>query len=70
MSLGFTPAVEIYGANAALLNKRLISWEHIDAAGIESDQLTLTLNLEGLDGLPPGRKDRACGSVTGVGVGG
>jgi len=52
MSLGFTPAVEIYGANAALLNQRLISWQHIDAAGIESDQLTLTLNLEGLEGLP------------------
>lgn len=52
MSLGFTPAVEIYGANAALLNQRLISWEHIDAAGIESDQLTLTVDLEGLEGLP------------------
>lgn len=37
MTLGFTPAVEIYGAHAALLNQRLISWEHIDAAGIESD---------------------------------
>lgn len=52
MTLGFTPAVEIYGAHAALLNQRLISWEHIDAAGIESDQLTLTVDLEGLDGLP------------------
>ncbi|WP_242204853.1 MULTISPECIES: phage late control D family protein [unclassified Pseudomonas] len=52
MTLGFTPAVEIYGSNAALLNQRLISWEHIDAAGIESDQLTLTVDLEGLDGLP------------------
>ena len=48
MALGFTPAVEIYGANAALLNQRLISWEHIDAAGFESDQLTLTIDLEGL----------------------
>ncbi|WP_449123034.1 phage late control D family protein [Pseudomonas sp. MPG01] len=52
MTLGFTPAVEIYGAHAALLNQRLISWEHIDAAGIESDQLTLTVDLEGLGGLP------------------
>ncbi|MCS3836719.1 hypothetical protein HNR03_001299 [Pseudomonas sp. JAI111] len=52
MSLGFTPSVEIYGANAALLNERLISWQHIDAAGIESDQLTLTINLDGLEGLP------------------
>lgn len=46
------PAVEIYGANAALLNQRLISWEHIDAAGFESDQLTLTIDPEGLEGLP------------------
>ena len=52
MALGFTPAVEIYGANAALINQRLISWQHIDAAGIESDQLTLVLDLEGLEGLP------------------
>ncbi|MFU2327490.1 phage late control D family protein [Pseudomonas sp. NFX98] len=52
MALGFTPVIQIYGANEALINQRLISWEHIDAAGIESDQLTLTLDLEGLDGLP------------------
>ncbi|CAI8891433.1 Phage tail protein [Pseudomonas sp. IT-347P] len=52
MTLGFTPAVEIYGSHSALLNQRLISWEHIDAAGIESDQLTLTIDLEGLEGLP------------------
>ncbi|MBD9588415.1 phage late control D family protein [Pseudomonas sp. PDM03] len=52
MTLGFTPAVHIYGDNEVLINKRLISWEHIDAAGIESDQLTLTLDLEGLEGLP------------------
>lgn len=52
MSLGFTPTVEIYGANAALLNERLLSWTHVDAAGIESDQLTLVISLEGLEGLP------------------
>ncbi|WP_053147566.1 contractile injection system protein, VgrG/Pvc8 family [Pseudomonas sp. P97.38] len=52
MSLGFTPAVEIYGANAVLLNERLFSWTHVDAAGIESDQLTLIISLEGLEGLP------------------
>ena len=52
MALGFTPAVHIYGANEVLINQRLISWEHVDAAGIESDQLTLTLDLEGLEGLP------------------
>lgn len=53
MSLGFTPSAQIYGANAALLNKRLISWQHIDAAGIESDQLILTRS---------GRARRAAGS--------
>lgn len=52
MSLGFTPAVEIYGANAALLNERLLSWQHVDAAGIESDSLTLILSLDGIEGLP------------------
>jgi hypothetical protein len=49
---GFHPGGKIYGAHSALLNQRLISWEHIDAAGFESDQLTLTIDLEGLEGLP------------------
>lgn len=52
MAQGFTPAIEIYGAHKDLLNQRLISWEHIDAAGMESDQLTLVIDLEGLEGLP------------------
>ena len=57
MSLGFTPAVELYGASAALLNERLIDWERVDASGIESDQLKLTINTEGLAGMPsPGGK--------------
>jgi len=52
MAQGFTPIVEFYGANAALLNQRLIHWSHTDAAGIETDRLELTLNIEGLEGLP------------------
>ncbi|WP_339499163.1 phage late control D family protein [Pseudomonas canadensis] len=52
MTLGFTPVVEIYGANAALLNERLLEWEHTDLAGFASDQLKLTLDIEGLEGLP------------------
>ena len=52
MAMGYTPAVEIYGANAALLNQRIMHWKHTDAAGIESDRLELTLNIEGLEGLP------------------
>ena len=52
MTLGFTPVVEIYGANAALLNERLLEWEHTDTAGFVSDQLKLTLDIEGFEGLP------------------
>lgn len=52
MAIGFTPAVEVYGVNAALINSRLIDWEHIDAAGVESDQIKLTVDINGLDGLP------------------
>jgi phage protein D len=52
MTLGFTPAIEIYGANAALLNERLVEWQHIDSSGIESDQIKLIIDVEGLEGLP------------------
>ena len=52
MAQEFTPIVEFYGANAALLNQRLMHWSHTDAAGIETDRLELTLNIEGLEGLP------------------
>ncbi len=52
MAQGFTPSVEFYGVNAALLNQRLMHWSHTDAAGIEADRLELTLNIEGLEGLP------------------
>lgn len=52
MATGFTPVVEFYGANATLLNQRLMQWSHTDASGIETDRIELTLNIEGLDGLP------------------
>lgn len=52
MAVGFTPACEVTGANAALINSRLVDWEYVDAAGVESDTLKLTVNIEGLDGLP------------------
>lgn len=52
MAQGFTPIVEFYGANAALLNQRLMRWSHTDATGIQADRLELTLNIEGLEGLP------------------
>ncbi|WP_248769633.1 phage late control D family protein [Pseudomonas sp. MWU12-2345] len=63
MSLGYTPAVEIYGANAALLNARLIDWERVDASGIQSDTLKLTINTEGLSGTP------SAGAKIGIRVG-
>lgn len=52
MAQGFTPIVEFYGANAALLNQRLMHWSHTDTTGIKTDRLELTLNIEGLEGLP------------------
>jgi hypothetical protein len=52
MAQGFTPIVEFYGANAALLNQRIMHWRHTDAAGIESDRLELTRNIEGLKACP------------------
>lgn len=52
MSLGYTPAVEVTGANAGLINSRLIDWEYVDAAGVQSDALRLTVSTEGIEGLP------------------
>lgn len=52
MELGFTPQVKALGAHAALINERLLTWELIDAAGLQSDQLTLRIDTEGVDGLP------------------
>lgn len=52
MAIGYTPSVTITGDHEALINQRLIDWEHIDAAGIESDRLSLTIDTRGLDGLP------------------
>ncbi|MGY2289120.1 phage late control D family protein [Pseudomonas sp. SDO528_S397] len=52
MAMEFTPIMEFYGAHAALLNQRVMQWSHTDAAGFKSDVLELTINIEGLDGLP------------------
>lgn len=51
--IGYTPRVRITGAHADLINnRRLIDWEHVDAAGSESDRLHLTVDTRGLEGLP------------------
>lgn len=39
MAQGFTPIVEFYGANAALLNQRIMHWKHT-AANAERDVQT------------------------------
>lgn len=39
MAQGFTPIVEFYGANAALLNQRLMHWSHTDAAALSPTAL-------------------------------
>ncbi|MEC8917779.1 MAG: contractile injection system protein, VgrG/Pvc8 family [Pseudomonadota bacterium] len=52
MAIGYRPVVKITGKHEAIVNERLIDWEHIDAAGIESDRLHLTVDTRGLDGLP------------------
>ena len=52
MGLNFTPRFIARGAHAALINQRLISWERIDAAGRQSDQLTLKIDTQGMPGRP------------------
>lgn len=52
MGLGFTPDVRVRGAHATMINQRLISWELVDDSGYQSDQLTLRVDAQGLDGLP------------------
>ncbi len=52
MALGFTPAVQITGANAALINTHLVDWEHVDASGVKSDTLKLTVRIDDLEGMP------------------
>lgn len=52
MGLGFIPQVRMSGPGANVINSRLISWERIDASGIQSDQITLTVDTAGQTGLP------------------
>lgn len=53
MGLNYTPRVRVTGKHAELINSgRLIDWEHVDAAGMESDRLHLTIDIRGVDGRP------------------
>ncbi|MBJ7540035.1 phage late control D family protein [Marinomonas transparens] len=52
MGLGYKPQARVSGAGAAIINSRLTSWERIDAAGTQTDQLTLNVDTTGQSGLP------------------
>ncbi|NRD72706.1 phage late control D family protein [Shewanella sp. VB17] len=52
MGLGSIPQVSVRGPGTAIINQRLVSWERVDAAGIQSDQVTLTVDTAGQSGLP------------------
>lgn len=52
MGLGITPQAKVSGPGQDIINSRLVSFERIDAAGIQSDQLTLTVDTSGQTGLP------------------
>ncbi|MCH9691012.1 MAG: phage late control D family protein [Gammaproteobacteria bacterium] len=52
MGLSYTPVARIYGAHAEMINQRLLTWGLVDAAGLQSDQLTLQVDTEGVEGLP------------------
>ncbi|MCG7551584.1 contractile injection system protein, VgrG/Pvc8 family [Pseudoalteromonas sp. Of7M-16] len=52
MGLGFRPQVRVSGPGEAVINNRLVSWERVDAAGIQSDQVTLTVDTAGQTGIP------------------
>ncbi|WP_239495503.1 contractile injection system protein, VgrG/Pvc8 family [Marinomonas primoryensis] len=48
----YLPSVRVSGAGERTINNRLTSWERIDAAGTQSDQLTLHIDTTGQTGLP------------------
>ncbi|HAV1337876.1 phage late control D family protein [Vibrio parahaemolyticus] len=52
MGLGLIPQVRVNGPGEAFINSRLISWERVDAAGLQSDQITLTVDTAGQTGIP------------------
>ena len=51
-SSNYLPRVRVSGAGERIINNRLTSWERIDAAGTQSDQLTLHIDTTGQTGLP------------------
>lgn len=52
LRLGTTPVHYCEGPGSEMINARLESFDRVDAAGHQSDQLTLVVNIEGVDGIP------------------
>lgn len=52
MGLAYQYQVVISGKGAKVMNKLLIKWQHIDASGYQTDQLTLVVAAPDLDSLP------------------
>ncbi|EPC4028176.1 hypothetical protein ACRZOU_003983 [Aeromonas salmonicida] len=52
LRLGTTPVHYCEGPGSKMINARLESFDRVDAAGHQSDQLTLVVNVEGVDGIP------------------
>lgn len=52
LTLGVTPLHYCSGPGADIINARLETFERVDASGHQSDQLTLQLNVEGIEGEP------------------
>ncbi|ELV7528754.1 hypothetical protein QMU90_002633 [Edwardsiella ictaluri] len=52
LRLGTTPVHYCEGPGSKMINARLESFDRVDASGHQSDQLTLVVNVEGVDGLP------------------
>lgn len=52
LKLGITPVHYCTGPGSDIINARMESFERVDAAGQQSDQLTLQLNVEGMPGYP------------------
>lgn len=50
--MGLMPQVSVIGPGASVINGRLVSWERVDAAGLQSDQIKLVVDVSGQSGLP------------------
>ena len=52
LRLGTTPVHYCEGPGSKMINAHLESFDRVDASGHQSDQLTLVVNVEGVDGIP------------------